>query len=43
MPDGCMFAIKIMDAIIDNVLPELQKRRAAQSSAVKKYTGRYAK
>ena len=43
MPDGCMFVLKIMDAIVEHVLPELQKRRAAQSSAVKKYTDRYAK
>lgn len=43
MPDGSMFALKIMDAVIEHVLPELQKRRSAQSSAVKKYTDRYAK
>ena len=43
MPDGSMFALKIMDAVIEHVLPELQKRRAAQCSAVKKYTDRYTK
>lgn len=43
MPDGCMFVIHVMNAIIENVLPELQKRKSAQRSAVKKYTDRYKK
>lgn len=41
MPDGVMFALHIMQAVNQYVIPELKKRRAAQADGVKKYTEKY--
>ena len=41
MEDGNMFAVHVMDKIVEHVGPEIQKRKQAMANAVKKYTAKY--
>lgn len=41
MADGTMFAVNVMNVIIKNVAPEVQKRAEAMAAAVEKHTAKY--
>ena len=41
LPSGEMFAVYVMDAILDAVKPELEKRQKKMQAAVEKYTKKY--
>lgn len=41
--DGELFAVKVINAIIEAVVPEMQKRKAAMVSAIAKHTAKYKK
>lgn len=43
MGDGNMFALHVMEKIIEATEPELAKRKNSMASAAKKHTGKYKK
>lgn len=43
LPDGDIFATKVLDKIIDAVGPEIAKRRQNMQAAVRKHTEKYKK
>lgn len=43
LPDGDIFAVKVMDKIVATVEPEIEKRKQAMQKAAAKYTAKYTK
>lgn len=41
LPSGDLFAVAVMDKIVEAVKPEIEKRRANMEKAAAKYTSRY--
>ena len=41
LPSGDLFAVLVMDKIVEAVAPEVEKRRANMEKAAAKYTARY--
>lgn len=41
LPSGDLFAVAVMDKIVEAVKPEIEKRRANMEKAAAKYTARY--
>ena len=41
LPNGDLFAVAVMDKIVEAVKPEIEKRRANMEMAAAKYTARY--
>lgn len=41
MGDGNLFAVTVMDKIVENVGPEIQKRKQSMAAAVAKHTAKY--
>lgn len=41
MGDGNLFAVVVMDKIVETVMPEIQKRKQTMAAAVAKHTAKY--
>lgn len=41
MPNGELFAVVVMNQIVEAVAPEIEKRKAKMEQAAQKYTGKY--